>query len=65
MGIEEPKKWICERAVASIFGGSVIKVRYIRFFNEHVMSWQFIIILEDDAMADYKVHSKVLEKKFS
>ena len=32
-GIEEPKKWICDRAVASIFGGSLIKVRYIWFFK--------------------------------
>ena len=27
-------------------------------------SWQFIIILEDDVMADYKFYSKVLKKKF-
>ena len=62
--IEESKSWICGRAVASIFGGSLIKVRYIRFFNEQVTPWRFIIIMEDDVMADYKVRSKVLKKKF-
>ena len=29
--IEEPKSWICDRAVASIVGGSLMKVRYIQF----------------------------------
>ena len=53
-----PKKWICPRAVSSIFGGSLIKVRYIQFFNEQVMSWRFIIILEDDVMAVYYNHGR-------
>ena len=63
MGIEEPKKWICDRVVASIFGSSLIKVRYIRFFNEQVMSWRFIIILEDDIMADYKDSLESVEEE--
>ena len=60
-----PKKWICPRVVASIFGGSSIKVGYIWFFNEKVTSWRFIAILEDDVMADYKVYAKELKEEFS
>ena len=62
MGIKEPKKWICDRFVASIVGGSLMKVRYIRFFNKQVTSWRFTIILEDDVMASYKIFLKVLKK---
>ena len=60
--MEDPKEWICNRAAALIFGGSLIKVRYIWFFTKQVTSWRFIIILEDDVMADYKVYAKVLKK---
>ena len=28
-------------------------------------SWRFIIIPEDDVMADYKVYAKVLKEEFS
>ena len=64
-GIEEPKKWICDTAVALVFGGSLIKGRYLHVFNKQVTSWRFTIILEDDVMADYKVYTKVLKKEFS
>ena len=63
-GIEEPKKWICDRAVASIFGGSLIKGRYVWFFNKHVTSWRFITNLEDDVMAVYKICTKVQKEEF-
>ena len=56
--MEDPKEWICNRAAALIFGGSLIKVRYIQFLNEQVMSWRFIIILEDDVMAVYYNHGR-------
>ena len=29
--IEKPKNWICDRVVALIVGGSLMKVRYIQF----------------------------------
>ena len=58
MGIEEPKKWICDGAVALIFGGSLIKGRYVWFFNKQGTSWRFTIISEEDVMADYKDYAK-------
>ena len=64
-GIEDVKKRICDRAVASIFGGPLKRVMYIWFFNKQVMSWRFTMILEDDVMASYKAFAKVLKKEFS
>ena len=58
MRIEEPKKWISDRAVASIFGGSLIKGRYVWFLNKQVTSWRFTMISEDDVMPDYKAYAK-------
>ena len=50
--IEEPKGWICDKAVASIVGGSLMKGRHIQFF------------ITDDVMAVYKIYVKVLNEEF-
>ena len=54
MEIEEPKKWIYSKVVASIVGGSLMKG--IFGFNEQVTSWRFITNLEDDVTAVYKIY---------
>ena len=56
--IEEPKKWIYNKVVASIVGCSLIKG--IFGFNEQVMSRWFTTNLEDDVMSVYKIYAKVL-----
>ena len=63
--IEELKNRICDSFVASIVGGSLMKAKFRQSLNEQMMSWRFIMILEDDVMAVYKIYAKVLKKKFS
>ena len=33
-------------------------------FNEQVTSWRFIMILEDDVMAVYRIYVKVMKEEF-
>ena len=50
---QEPNKWICDRFVASIVGGSLMKVRNIPFK------------ITNDVMAVYKIYAEIWKKKFS
>ena len=62
MEIEELKKSICSKVVASIVGGSLMKGNF--GFNKQVTSWRFITNLEDDVMAVYKIYAKVQREEF-
>ena len=62
MGIEDPKKWIYNKVVASIVGCSLIKG--IFGFNEQVTSQRFTTNLEDDVTTVYKIYAKVQKEEF-
>ena len=55
-----PKNGICDSSVASIVGGSLMKVT----ISKQMTSWRFIMILEDDVMAVYKISVKVMKEGF-
>ena len=61
--MEEPKKWIDNKIVASIVGCSLIK-GVSSALNKQVMSRWFTTNLENDVTAVYKIYAKMKREKF-